>query len=676
MVPLRPLRPRLLLAMPLAMPLLAILMLVIPLATTHAQEGNIIRDTVLTEHRWDVQDRKTVKVGFPDSTHRYRKIILRYKMRYTGFQTGDDYYDYTTQVFALRPTGKQDTAGNPIKEAIEISRGITAYGNFFSAGTELEWQADVTDFAPLFRDSVEIQTFYDGWKRGPLLTLWFEMTEGIPPMDIYRVDNVYAGSFRYGDPNNSIENALMPKTFPVDPQRGVTTLKITTTGHGFGGTDNAAEFSPKTHTVDINGKQAFSHYLWRDDCGRNPTFPQGGTWWLSRAGWCPGLEVTPYTYDLTPLIQGKDSIVIDYNMEPYTNAVPDKPASYYIYAYVMYAGGPNFQNDAEIVDVKAPTNDYRFRRINPICSGAPPVVVVRNTGNATLTRLTINYGINGSTSNSFNWTGDLKFLESAEIALPGIDLGTAAGTFHATISQVNGVPDQYAGNSTSVTNFTPARTFANTMYVTVRTDDIPDYPGETTNGISYTITGLDGTVFLDRSGLDDNVSYRDTVTLPNGGYRFRINDEGFADGLWFFFSQSATKGSYNLRDNKGKVLINATDLRADFGSYDELFFTVAATTDAPAEPDAPADEEYFTLYPNPTDGRVMIAANMQSLNNDPAVTLRVISMLGEEVYSAPFRARAHGVMQIDLSLCPPGTYIMQLESADRVLRRRVVITGK
>ncbi|MCE7935699.1 MAG: T9SS C-terminal target domain-containing protein [Chlorobi bacterium CHB2] len=666
----RPLR------LPWPLALLILPMLAIPLVVARAQEGNVIRDTVLTEHRWDIQDRKTVKVGFPDSTHRFRKIILRYKMRYTGFQTGDDYYDYTTQVFALRPTGKQDSVGNPIKEAIEISRAITAYGNFFSAGTELEWMADVTDFAPLFRDSVEIQTFYDGWKRGPLLTLWFEMTEGIPPMDVHRVEKVYAGSFRYGDPSNSIENALVPKTFPVDPNAGVTTLKITTTGHGFGGTDNAAEFSPKTHTVAINGTQAFSHYLWRDDCGRNPTFPQGGTWWLSRAGWCPGLEVTPYTYDLTPLIQGKDSVVIDYNMEPYTNAVPDKPASYYIYAYVMSAGQPNFQNDAEIVEVQAPNNEYRFRRLNPICSGAPPTIVVRNTGKEPLTQLMISYGINGSTDNTFNWTGNLKFLESAQIALPGIDLGTAAGTFQAVVSQVNGVADEYAGNSNVVANFTPARTFANTMYVSVRTDDIPDYAGETTNGISYTITALDGTVMLDRSGLEDNVTYRDTVNLPNGGYRFRINDEGFADGLWFFFSQSATKGSYSLRDSKGKVLINATDLRADFGSYDELFFTVANTTDAPQETPASADEEYFTIYPNPTDGRFMVAANMQSLNNDPAVTLRVFSMLGEEVHSAPFRARAHGVMQLDLSLCPPGTYTVQLESADRVLRRRIVITGK
>ena len=346
-----------------------------------ALAGDTTLISVIKEYQWQTQDRLTRFVGFPDSTHRFESIRMRYRLKYTGYPAGE--WDYTTQIFLLRPTGRidssirkapsfkadgavvdslvfsldttwttsynattksHDSVANPsirlllfddeahpwtptdsmtvwragyydyrydaegkksdslfvagdstrrltttdvyvpfeVKEKFEIGRLITPYGNWFAPGREFEWLIDVTDYAYLLRDTAEIEAFYDGWSAGALFSLDFELVEGIPAKDVFRVENLYAGGFPYGNADNSIENYLVPRRIYVDPKSTVTTMKITTTGHGFGGTDNAAEFAPKTHTVDVNGTKRFTQFLWREDCGQNPVYPQGGTWYLQR----------------------------------------------------------------------------------------------------------------------------------------------------------------------------------------------------------------------------------------------------------------------------------------------------------------------------------------------------------------------------------------------------------
>jgi hypothetical protein len=93
-------------------------------------------------------------------------------------------------------------------------------------------------------------------------------------------------------------------------------LRYITTGHG--GWENGDEFVPKTNSIFLDGKMAFSFVPWRSDCGSyrlyNPAsgnFPDGlSSSDLSRSNWCPGTVTNPDFIPLGDLKAGKHTIQI------------------------------------------------------------------------------------------------------------------------------------------------------------------------------------------------------------------------------------------------------------------------------------------------------------------------------------------------------------------------------
>ncbi len=97
---------------------------------------------------------------------------------------------------------------------------------------------------------------------------------------------------------------------PKDAKRVL--LRYISTGHG--GWDGGDEFIPKTNTILIDGKPAFSHTPWRQDCGcYRDLNPVSGNFWnglsssdYSRSGWCPGTATQPVYFDLSPWADGEE----------------------------------------------------------------------------------------------------------------------------------------------------------------------------------------------------------------------------------------------------------------------------------------------------------------------------------------------------------------------------------
>ncbi|MGX8712761.1 MAG: peptide-N-glycosidase F-related protein [bacterium] len=89
-------------------------------------------------------------------------------------------------------------------------------------------------------------------------------------------------------------------------------LRYISTGHG--GWGEGDEFVPKQNTILIDGKPAFTHTPWRQDCGcYRDLNPVSGNFWnglsssdFSRSGWCPGTATQPVYFDLTPWADGKE----------------------------------------------------------------------------------------------------------------------------------------------------------------------------------------------------------------------------------------------------------------------------------------------------------------------------------------------------------------------------------
>ncbi len=89
-------------------------------------------------------------------------------------------------------------------------------------------------------------------------------------------------------------------------------LRYISTGHG--GWGEGDEFVPKQNTILIDGKVAFTHTPWREDCGcYRDLNPVSGNFWnglsssdFSRSGWCPGTATQPVYFDMSPWADGKE----------------------------------------------------------------------------------------------------------------------------------------------------------------------------------------------------------------------------------------------------------------------------------------------------------------------------------------------------------------------------------
>ena len=61
-------------------------------------------------------------------------------------------------------------------------------------------------------------------------------------------------------------------------------FRFTPSGHGQDG-----EFTPGIfYYLNIDGNTVGSNEMWKDDCGLNAIYPQGGTWIFNRVNLCPG----------------------------------------------------------------------------------------------------------------------------------------------------------------------------------------------------------------------------------------------------------------------------------------------------------------------------------------------------------------------------------------------------
>ncbi len=260
---------------------------------------------------------------FPDTTVHYNQIVLFYTIGCPPAPNDCDPWDRLGHLQVLHDTGEIDTLGQPILEPYEIARVITPYDiTGFGRPDSCTWQLDVTDYMSLLHDTVILSNYIESWIGGDdgwLVTIDFAFIEGDIALEPFRVVNLWQDYYvLFGDPDVPIEDDLPLLQVDIDEEAVEVKLRVTTTGHGQGNTDNCAEFCYKEHMLHVNNT-IFSYYPWRDDCNQNPCSPQGGSWTYSRAGWCPGDAVEPWDQDITANVIPGRSAKFQYTIEPYEN---------------------------------------------------------------------------------------------------------------------------------------------------------------------------------------------------------------------------------------------------------------------------------------------------------------------------------------------------------------------
>ncbi|MCU0433432.1 MAG: T9SS type A sorting domain-containing protein [Bacteroidia bacterium] len=590
---------------------------------------------------------------FPAQSMNYRKVLVSLQMRCPTNQNCGE-WDYIDRVMMRRKGGVNQPSLD-----LELVRFITPYGNTFTGTWRFGWEIDITDFAMLLHDSVEIGYQHTGYEtnvgRGWIVTLDFQLVEGTPVLPPLGYQILLQNGGTYGG-NPSVETVLTPDTVTMGPNTQVAKVRMNHTGHG-ADAQYCSEFCDKYRDLFIDGVNVERFQRWRK-CGHNALFPQGGTWVYDRGNWCPGAMVNPnhWQFAVTP----GSTHVINVDMEPYSgNGQANEVFTSYLFEY----GAPSNANDAGIDEVMRPSTKYEFGRMNPICSS--PVIILRNNGGNALTTATISYGFTGGPVFTYNWSGNLATNAVDTVDLGGVIIPPAGGgAFKAWITTVNGGADQYNHDDTITSMSNAVQGFWETsIYLELRTNN------ESAQENSYQLLDGTGNVVFSRAlgTMTNNTTYRDTFNLQPGCYRLRIHDmDPFGgDGLSFWANSQGGSGYSRLRRVSNGGVIRS--FPADFGSIIDYSFTVGIVNSVP-EPNAA--QIIADIYPNPsTNGQFTIA--LSNAPNAP-VNVDVFDATGRLVH-AQRSAFSNSQLQIDLGGNAGGMYFVKIVGEDFVISQRVMV---
>jgi concanavalin A-like lectin/glucanase superfamily protein/peptide-N-glycosidase F-like protein/type IX secretion system substrate protein len=534
----------------------------------------------------------------------------------------------------------------------QLQNFITPYGIGLDLGSEgFTWAYDVTDYLPILHDTVDIQA----GNTQELIDLKFLFIHGTPPRDVIDFETLWNGSFKHAAIAN---NTVMPA---VDVQLNTEAkqyrVKTRTTGHGFGVNNyqNCAEFCPKYFHLYIDGDLEFEWRNWTE-CATNPVIDQGGTWIYDRAGWCPGAFGDTYDHEIIQYVTPGGIASIDFGMETTAGGMD---GNYQVTVQLVSYSDNNFALDAAVDEIIAPSDFGYHNRVNPIC--AEPIVVIKNTGSTTLTTLKISYKVTGGVEESFNWTGNLDFLETEEVTLPisSLEFWTTdhpADVFEVRVSDPNGGMDEYADNSSQIATFNKPDVHTQLFDIWVRTNSAGFEN-------SYTVRDINGNVVLSRTNMTSNTDYFDEVDLPDGCYCLEFLDSD-DDGLSFFANNDGS-GMIALRRPNGGTTVKS--FNRNFGKFIKYWFTLDGVSTGIEEPLIPRD---ISVAPNPSSG--LFHLNIDGHPNKQ-ITISVTDLIGRVVHSEEILTNSDRAnTTINLSNESNGFYFIKVAIANDVSVHRVM----
>ncbi len=532
----------------------------------------------------------------------------------------------------------------------EIMSFVTPYGLYLDLGQDGKtWQFDVTDFAPVLKGKKRL--FLTGGTHQEDLDIKFIFKQGTPSRNVVDIQQIWKAGTQRGYKAIMDDKYFEPRDVKLNSSATMYKIRAAITGHGQEG-----EFISRTHFININGgDKEFQWNVWKE-CADNPIYPQGGTWIYDRAGWCPGAPTDLQEFEITDMVTSDDIVNIDYGV-----ASGSGDSRYIINCQLVSYSNPNFTNDVSIVEIQRPSNRVEFSRVNPVCYN--PTVVIKNTGSEILTSCKITYGVSGGETKEYDWTGNLKFNEKTIVALPiqeaSFWVGDNTYIFNATVSEPNGVTDEYEGNNTLTTDYILPDIYADKLYISL-------YTNNRANQNSYVIKDVEGNIVFTRENLQNNTYYKDTLDLADGCYTLEMIDTG-NDGLKFWANPSQGSGMMRLRSATNNTTIYKT-FQTDFGKIFNYSFVIGNITHV-NQSDSYTPE--IQLYPNPTNGIVNIRVK---IDNTDFIEINVYDLAGKKIISEKYDNMFELETSINLSEKKSGIYICKIRTENQVYVRKISLT--
>jgi hypothetical protein len=572
---------------------------------------------------------------FPAGNIPVRKIMMNVTLGSPDSLLTTAHWDYLDHIILRRQGGLNGKAVD-----YEIGRMLTPYGSIYSKGWNWKWQVDVTDFSPLLRDSVEIDYVHSGYEAttvGWALTIDFEIVEGPPVVVPLGITPLWNKGYKYGDPNNKIEDNLLPVSYESKPGTGISRIRIQHTGHGMDQPKGCSEFCSRWRDLKLDGNLVDHRDMWKD-CGSNPLYPQGGTWIFDRAYWCPGDLQVPDVIDVKTK-PGKHQVALQ--MEPYVatdNIQANEDISSYLFQYSL----PVKKVDVAVDRIMVPTDEQQFARLNP--ASFNPRFVIRNLGSENLRSVNISYGTEGFSKKVYQWKGNLAFNQTADIVLPGeIEMNPGQNKFTVSLSKPNGQIDGWMGDNQVTSTFVSPEIFPTDFVVEFLTNNQPK-----DNKVMLMNNKAD-TVFYKRPGqLEPKKIYRDTLHLKEGKYEMFLADSA-GNGLEFWFQPQQGDGHLQMFDLKGN-LIHAFE--SGCGNGEKFSFTASSKFIT----DTTKPIYAFSLYPRLTADKT----ELNVISNKPGNLMVLIMVDGVVWQKHEYTGVRNGTFNYSLENMPAGRIILEV----------------
>lgn len=307
---------------------------------------------------------------------------------------------------------------------------------------------------------------------------------------------------------------------------------------------------------------------------------------------------------------------------------------------------PNITLDAGLNNVKG--------AVGTICSGTvSPVITLSNSGSATLTTLTINYGFDGNTNQTYTWSGSLAQWQTTTITLPSTTLTGGNHTFFANVVSPNGGTDQNTLNNTTTSSFTTI-TNGETLTLNLKLDC---WASETT----WKLTTSTNQVLFSGGGYVDNnpTLVQENFCVNKGCYYFKIYDQ-YGDGMSSCNAAKGGPGYFAITFNGATV---AQLLQADANFGDSLYKTICIGVN---ELEKLASGNNVAIYPNP-------ASNMVTINSPDALIEKVelISLTGQVLVEYRMQENTSVINLKEAS----GIYILTITTNKGIVRKQLILSN-
>jgi len=287
------------------------------------------------------------------------------------------------------------------------------------------------------------------------------------------------------------------------------------------------------------------------------------------------------------------------------------------------------------------------------CAGMiTPLTEIRNFGNTDLTSLTLKCEVNGIEYSSYEWTGNLAFLERTEVELPAVSFpAEEVNTIKIYGINPNGNPDEYPQNDTIFAELEQPEPVPNDVSLMIMLDDNPE---ETT----WEVLDDMGTVVYSGGpySTPGGIVEESFILDNNACYQFYFYDAG-GNGL--------TDNFFALFHGGGTIILRGV------GNFGSSIGTDFQTDDDVSVPEI-AFETDAKVYPNPFSNYTNVVVSTNQVSH---IKLNVYNILGGMVYQSDEGMHPAGENKIRISGegLENGIYFVQIMVNDQVLTRRITL---